>query len=107
MGMTSDQNVPMTFSEMQEMKRREEAQKAKKRVPYTLLGVITVNDRLVKLILGDDKKWYKSEYIRSERLDKKNRTPVLDIFSDEISPLTKEEWDSYFSLKNVKRGKKN
>ena len=107
MGMTSDQNENVSFAEQEEQRKRDEARKAnEKKVPcYTNLGAINLNGRWVQLLVGEDKKWYKSEWLRSERFDEKNRSPLVDIFSTEILPLTEEEFNSYFYPKKVYKKK--
>ena len=101
MGMTSDQNENVSLAEQIAEEKRLAAKKAnEKKIPcYTNLGAINLNGKIWQLLVGEDKKWYKSEWLRSERFDEKNHSPLVDIFSDEIVPLTKEEFDSYFYQK--------
>lgn len=99
MGMSSDQNERISFAEQEEQRKREAAKKAaEKKIPcYTIVSTIELHGKPYQLLVGEDKKWYKAEYLRSERFDEMNRTPLIDIFSNEIVPLTKEEFDSYFT----------
>lgn len=108
MGMTSDQNENVSFAEQQEIKRREAARKAEeKHVPcFNPIAVINLNGKKYQLLVGEDKKWYKAEYIRSERADTKNRSPLIDIFSKEVSLFTEEEFNSYFYPDKVVKKKK-
>ena len=98
MGMSSDQNENVSFKEQQEMKKLEEARKAAeaKKKHYTPLGTIKIKNKFYRLYVGEDKKWYKSEYLKSERLDEMNRTPLTDVFSKDIVPVTKEEFEKIF-----------
>ena len=107
MGMSAE-NDNVSFAEQQENLKREAARKAaEKKVPcYSVLGAIYIKDKCYQLLVGEDKKWYKAEWLRSERFDEKNRSPLVDVYSDEITPLTKEEFDSYFSAKKLVKGKK-
>lgn len=112
MGMTSDQNETLSFAEQREMRKREAARKAeeeRKRPTYISLGpIILPEGRKIELLVGEDKKWYKSEWLRYERIDQKNHSPLLDVFSKEIQPLTEEEFNSYFHSKTpVKKTKKS
>ena len=109
MGMTSDQNENLSFAEQRALKKEEEKrakeEAAKAALPkHILLGVIELKGKKYQLLVGEsDKKWYKAEYIKSKRIDKKNRTPLLNIFSEEIVPLTSEEFDEVFNKVDKKR----
>lgn len=98
MGMTSDQNENISFKEQEEMRKRDEAKKAAlAKIPcFTPLGTITIDGKEWQLFVGEDKKWYKAKWLGAERRDEMNRTAMVDKFSEEKVPVTKEEFDSYF-----------
>ena len=109
MGMSSDQNENVSFAEQVAAKKREAERLAKEQnIPsYVPMGLIKIKNKEWQLLVGEDKKWYKAKWIREERYDEMNRTPLVDVFG-EVIPLTKEEFESYFkSEKPVKRGKKS
>lgn len=99
MGMTSDQNETLTFAELREQCKREVEQmkEAKNEGPcYISIGVIKLNKKIYQLLVGEDNKWYKAERIGQKRLDEKNNTPLINVFSKEVTPLTEKEFNSYF-----------
>jgi len=52
---------------------------------YTIIGPVYINGEHWQLLSGnDDKKWYKSKYISSYRLDYKNMTDLIPEYSKEI-----------------------
>ena len=107
MGMSAE-NDNVSFAEQQEIKKREAAKKAaEQKIPsYSMMGAIQIKGKKYQLLIGEDKKWYKSEWLRDERFDDMNRTPLVDVYSSEITPLTKEEFESYFSQKKPVKGRK-
>lgn len=100
MGMTSDQNEKISFAEMKEMEMREAKEREKKKDPgFTAIGMVEFEKVPYLLIVGPDKKWYKSKYIKSERSDELNNTPFVSKFENEITPVTEKEFYSYFKRK--------
>ena len=101
MGMSSDQNENVSFKEEVEAKKKEAEKKAAaaKTPTYTTMGKIVLNGKSYQLLIGEDKKWYKAEFVKTERIDEMNRTPEFDVYSNEITPLTEKEFNSYFNKK--------
>jgi hypothetical protein len=98
MGMSFENNN-LTPAEQREEALREKQlaeQKAKEPV-YTSIGCITVFGEPHLLLVGSDKRWYKCKYLHNTKLVPSRNTPTVPVFdTDNITLLTKEEYNSYF-----------
>ncbi len=79
---------------------KKESVKTENVISKIAIGVISVNNKLIRLLVGDDKHWYKQEAVGTTRLDAVNNTPLITVWSNECTLLSKKEFDSYFKVKS-------
>lgn len=75
-------------------------EKKEKEPTYTIVGNVTFNKLPYLLLVGEDKKWYKAEYLGKKQISPSRNTPKFNKWNtDNITPVTEDEFYSYFARK--------
>lgn len=101
MGMSFENNN-LTPAEQKEQERleKERAAAASGEPSYTSLGCVEFNGKPHLLLVGEDKKWYKCKYLHETQLCESRNSPKVSVWdTDNITPVTKDEFYSYFERK--------
>lgn len=62
---------------------------------YTIIGSINLNGKTAALMVGDDKKWYKS-FIKKDFQNNDINNDIYHTVFSEVTELTEKEFKTYF-----------